>query len=513
MQPDIVRSFRYRAAEDPSSAVKSRLRSLLREDPPDAGEYFEIDGLKLLRNPSPILRYVAAGEDESLWRTMERTEGQLGAAKQHRISVMVGDGTSVVAGPTKNKDASDLKNFVVAQLKNVRKWNTVIEKVWDAIAWGHRPLKMIWNPTMKWRGKEYWGVTDIREKSPENYTFTTDGLLVRKPYSGDQSYRVKNAGQNKFQWMLASSGGCDTPFGVPWYESIYLAHFIKGQFLQMFSQGMERSMGVIKVTQGAGAPQAKDSKAMQQIVDDVMEMVDLLAKNNILISNGDIALELATQINYSDGWLKALEYFDKIITLLMLGENLSMYVGSKGSYGAADAHIEGPLKQLARRDARSVSAVINEYLIEPLVTLNWGPVDSDIMPRLRFEIEQEMNLEATRMLYDFGATIDGSAMARRFGVPVLKDGEHSDDGEIPLKKPDPMEMAALKAESAIGGGGKTGPLPTKPIDKRNEKKAEGDQKMSRAESSAEEPLMRFWDSIKESYLEGRDPFAQALRED
>lgn len=492
--------------------TRNGLSKLLQEEGYDRSDSFRSGNVEILRNPDPILRYFSVRGDESHYRSMERSNDALAAAKEHRVSVLVGPGTKLCVGSAKNETANRNYDFILSALKGIYGWSTFIEKLDDANFWGWRPLEIVWRNDFIWDGVPRWAPKRIKEKDPWKYAITVDGFLAKKPGAGENAYRIVNKGMAKYQWLIATGGSNATPYGEAWYQNAHLIVFAKEKFLQMFVQGMERSMGIIKVTENPMAPQSAnvdDSvEGMERIVEEVRGIVDTLAQNNILIQRGRLAVELLSNVSFADGWKTALDYLDKCITLLIIGENLSMYVGAKGSHAAADAQIQGVLKQYVRRDAATCRGVINDQLIRYMLEVNFGPQKPDEMPKVEFEVDQEVNLEAARFLFESGATLDVASIGRKFGVPVVKEGDPEAHGAIHLKKQDPPPVDT----GGFGGTPGRGPTPTRPIEERNKDKAKKDRKeVKRAIEDLEPPegaddaLSEFWKTVSKKYLETHGP--------
>lgn len=463
------------------AALSLRQSSLAAEKLPFARPDFSIDNVEVVRNPDPVLKYVAF-TDESLWRVMERSETELTAAKEQRVTKLLADGTEVIPGKSRSSKAYELRDFVIAVLRDMRGWHDLQALLCDPIFWGWRPFEIVWKPGLKFNGRSYWGVEAVREKEPEKFAFTVDRRLV---YVGDSLMggRILDQPDDQYRWLVATSGSTDNPYGRGKYTQTYLYWYLKSRFLQMFSQGLERSIGMLKVKHTKNLNETESRDIMGEILSDVEEIRDLLSQHNILVELSDVRTELVTDIQVVDGWQKALEYCDDKIKRSILLQNLTSKIDSKGSRAAAEIHYD-ILDKVAQRDAAVPSAALNDQLIPWIVALNFGEVDRNDLPKVEFLSARPISLEASKMVYDMGGTIDARKLARSLHVPILDAESESEDRDaIPVSKAlaqeTAMETAARYAPDPMktppAGNVKPGPTPTRTIGERNRKVAVRDR--------------------------------------
>lgn len=401
-------------------------------------------GIPMVDNPDPVLRYMA-NRDEEFYRTMERSELAIYSAKQHRTSALLSAGSEVVEGSSGSEKSIMLKNWTIQFLKGIKQWTTVQEKMLDAIYWGWRPMEVFWNFDMKFDGKTYWGVNRVSEKMPEDFRFTPERQLV---YVGNGikqgEYIVFNRKEDAYHWLICTAGSTNNPYGDALYKNIWLIWYIKNRFMQMWSQGMERSLGVLKAKEEFSFNSPDRSKSVSELATELQEITQKLSQNNILIERAGWTLDFLTDIDFSEGWQHPLAYCDEQITLAITGQTMTMRIGSSGSRSAAQVHRQA-LMDFAKRDAKQLESWVNDGLVLKAIELNFGVVSDEDMPRWRTNISNPIDIENSERLYQMGAPIDGRRLAHAVGVPIVTDPGPDD---LVLQQPSPLEIAAMRGPTS-----------------------------------------------------------------
>lgn len=416
---------------------------------------FRLGGLPIVDNPDPVLRYLALrGEEE--YRTMERAEPTIGTAKRTRVNTLLSFGTHVQSG-SKTAASRLLRDFTVSALKGINDFRTVQRLMLDAIYWGWRPMEVTYSTAFRWRGRERWVPKKIREKKPEQFRFTLSRDLC---YIGNGMITdpiVFDQPEDRYNWIVCTAGSTDNPYGDALFKGVWLVYYIKQRFMQMWSQGMARSIGVVSVKQTAdasGSLLGEGSKKMEEVVGELRDVLRALNEKGILVQKFGWTVDLLSDIDFSEGWKHPLAYCDEIITLAILGETLTQKIGAQGSRAAADTHRAG-LLDFCKSDAPLLETWMSDNLIAPMLELNFGEIDPDDLPKFRSRLSTAIDLEKARVLWALGATLDGVPLADDAGVPIIiPEGTE----EVPLERPqkDPGETQALPADSQKTGhdGGK-----------------------------------------------------------
>jgi len=418
---------------------KRRLNNLLKKEiAPFAPTDLHGSGISYIDNSDPVLTYLAMKGEEQ-WRIMERSESAIYSAKQTRVNALLGAGHEVIEGPSGSPNAIKYKAWAIQFLKRIPSWNSALRSALDAIYWGWRPLEVFWDTNMDFEGQRYWGVVDIREKKPEDFKFTANRDLV---------YLGKNTGEpivfdrpeDKLHWLICTSGSTNDPYGLALYRYIWVIYYCKNKFFQMWSQGMERSLGVLKAKEQFTLTEADSTKTLTEIAGELKGVVDNLAHNNILIERNGWTMDFLSDIKFSEAWKHPLEYCDELITLAILGETLTTRLGgSTGSRSAAQVHRQ-TLMDFVKTDAKELEGWINDQLLFNAFALNFGEIPEEDRPKWKTNVSNPINIENSMILYNMGLPIDGRRLAQATGVPFIADPKPDDlvllQVQAPVVNPD-----------------------------------------------------------------------------
>lgn len=436
--------------EEASSLALPRVRRLKNEVVPFATSDTRNGSVAWVENPDPVLAYVAMkGEEE--YRVMERAEPAIRSAKAKRFNTLMSFGSEIQAGNA-TKDARELKDWSVAFFKRIQNFSTVRKLSLDAVTWGWRPMECLWDFDFKIKGKSFWGVKKIYEKKPEAFRFTPDRDLL---YVGNRRADpiLFNRWEDKLHWMVCTSGSTDNPYGEAIYRAIWLIYFVKQRFLQMWAQGMARSLGTLKFKQTAdpGAQLLGEGagKSISEIAWELRDVLRTLNEKGVLIERFGWTLELLCDIEFAEGWDKPLKYCDEVMTLALTGETLSMRLGDTGSRAAAQVHRDG-LLDFCKDDAKTEESWWNDGLLHPALKLNFGEdIPDELLPHFRSKIHQKIDMQNAQTLFNMGAPIDGERLAQETGVPLALDEGQTN---LRLTKPEPQPIDAAGDGASMGKG-------------------------------------------------------------
>jgi phage gp29-like protein len=127
-------------------------------------------------------------------------------------------------------------------------------------------------------------------------------------------------------------------------------------------------------------------------------------------------------------WLNLIEYFDRQISKLVLGQTLTADTGQNGggSFSLGQVHNEVRLDILAD-DAERLSETINAQLIPLVVGLNFG--DVEVMPTFTIPVEEPEDQVALMGIIEkavkLGQPVGREWFARKFNIPLPEEGEET----------------------------------------------------------------------------------------
>lgn len=408
---------------------RPKVDQLQKEIVPFLSEWeMRLSGTSIIANPDPVLRFLA-NKDESAYRIMERNHPkEIYAPRQNRDNKLLSAGSEIVLGESKSNGARFLHAFMVAAMKRIERWPQVQALIQDAVYWGWRPMELVWDTAFRHKRTEYWVVSRIVDKLPENFRFTVDRNLVYvDPRTGNHLiFDDENA---DLKWLTPTFGSIDNPYGDAIYKRVWIPAFAKSRFFEAFAQGMQRSTGTLKVRHGFNRPAGDaevasitDSRdpddVMNSVVSEVREIVDYLNSHNILIETGGFSVELLTDVNFGEGWIAAMKYIDESISLTIATESLSFQESQFGARAQAIVHDRAGTRT-AIADALIRDSWINEGLIDKILRVNFGTdIDPSDKPKFRSRVRRETTIEQVKAFVDMGGEADADRVAVEFGVPI-----------------------------------------------------------------------------------------------
>lgn len=158
----------------------------------------------------------------------------------------------------------------------------------------------------------------------------------------------------------------------------------------------------------------------------------------------------------NDAYQKFNDYIDKLITLLVLGQNLTTDVQS-GSLAAANVH-DGVKDDIESADATQLAATLNRDLVRPLIDLNYGP--QEWYPKIKIGRPEPVDLQlissALTPFIDRGLPIATRHIYEVFGIDapeaddeLLKPSGRSQPGIDGSDTQQPRQQGGKRADKAL----------------------------------------------------------------
>jgi phage gp29-like protein len=153
---------------------------------------------------------------------------------------------------------------------------------------------------------------------------------------------------------------------------------------------------------------------------------------------------------------KFCEYLDKLLTIGILGQELTTSLPKgAGSRAAAEVH-DVVRRDIATDDARRVSASLNRDLVKPLIDLNRGPRRR--YPQITIGFREETDLaalmEAMGPAIDRGMRVSEKWLREKFSVPDPEAGQPLLHPMERISAPDTVAPAELEKPGLIRNGQK-----------------------------------------------------------
>lgn len=223
-------------------------------------------------------------------------------------------------------------------------------------------------------------------------------------------------------------------------------------------------------------------------------------------------------------WL--IDFADKAVQILLLGQSLTTDVGDSGSRALGNIHFY-VRADVIEAMARWAANQINDQLVPAIIRLNFG--DEAMMPRIICDVEEEENAKANAevdkiLIGELGLPVSRKWLYDRHGIPLPLPGE---DLFISRPQRGPVEVPGITPEGDItsdapftvdmlpghGGGGAAAPAGQKtedgaqpPEDPAMKAKAIEEAATSRIVDSTLERLT----NIEAKWLAGVKPFFREL---
>ena len=436
---------------DPVNGQTARLnRRLEREVVPWSNQDMQLGrfgSVTAITNPDPILNY-AAHSDESEWRKMER-DPTVYNAKQKRVNRLLSFG-SELSRPDRETPANKIiHEAVLLNLKSIQKLGTVLRCALDAVYWGWRPMEATYKRVL-FKGRPIWVQHDIREKNPEEFAFTIDRELMWHGGSYSMGSEVVfNRRADPFKWFVSTSGSTNNPYGNALYRAVWLPAYLLARFDELLATGVQRSVGIVKVTNSGGGTSKAGSfmdgvspsinKTAAEVVEETRNALKVLNDYGILGTIGGMMIELVTDVKAVEAWIMPVDKCKQEIELAVTGQTLTSKIDGNGSRAAAETHMD-VLDFNAKSDAQETEQpFVNDGLIARFLELNFGEVDPEDVPKWRSKIGSQVSLDAAEKLWNMGAALDGGRVAQDAGVP-LAEGQSGE--KVVLKKAEPVQASA-----------------------------------------------------------------------
>ena len=196
----------------------------------------------------------------------------------------------------------------------------------------------------------------------------------------------------------------------------------------------------------AGAVSPSDLDVLYQAVRDLgTDSAAMLPKNMEIefptVGSGRVGADL---------WEKLLDYLDRQVSKLVLGQTLTADTGKGGggSYALGSVHNDVRI-DILRADATALASAINKQLVKLLVDLNFGGSD---YPMLRLPVDDPEDLVAMATIVgkavEMGQPVSQRWFAGKFCIPLPADGE-AILGKPALPSPPHLPAAQRAAHSKI----------------------------------------------------------------
>lgn len=328
-----------------------------------------------------------------------------------RKRAVVGLAWSVEPGSNRLRDRK-IAEFVGQQLPAIKR---ATFDLLDAIGKGFSVGEIMWDTS----GPE-WGIARIEHRDPRWFVHDkVDGTTVR--LRSDVHMEGEALAPGKFIVLnMAAKSGLPIRGGLARAASwAFLFHNFSlrdwATFCEMF--GIPLRLGRYDV----GATPA-DLDILFQAVRDIGTDAAAMVPKGMEIEFPTVP---AGRVG-ADLWEKLLDYMDRQVSKLVLGQTLTADTGQGGGGSYALGNVHNDVRtDILRADATALAEALNEQLVKLLVDLNFAGVTD--YPQLSLPVEEPEDLVALAGIVEkaagMGQPVGQAWFAKKFSIPLPADGE------------------------------------------------------------------------------------------
>jgi phage gp29-like protein len=322
-----------------------------------------------------------------------------------------------------SQGATEIAEFVEDVLERIPNWHDSLYSMLDAAPYGLSIHEIIWgfgNINKRWSVT----IEAVKDRPQELFCFNPRwypqiGQLrfLRSVFDASGGELVP---EEKFV-IFSHRPRAGIRRGRPLLRSVFWPSWFKRQGLRMWLRFAEKGPGtaVVKYRSGSDDEANKALQAAEEIIEKIAVAVP---------ENFEIVHELLTSARATspDTYIKLVERQETAIARRILGQSLTSRgnEGGKGSNALGKVH-ENIFDLVWTALAKQLAYVVNEQLVKPLVTYNYGP-DAP-MPKWMLAIEPEENLKdevtVDDTLQQMGYPISKQYVAEKYGRPIPESGD------------------------------------------------------------------------------------------
>ncbi|OQB41229.1 MAG: hypothetical protein BWY06_00916 [Candidatus Latescibacteria bacterium ADurb.Bin168] len=363
-------------------------------------------------NPDEIIRRKGFG----YVRDMERKNGFLYGVLRTRVQSVLSRRWSIIPASTGARDLATAA-FIREALDRIEgSFLDDLRSIAAAVRYGYSLAELVWQPWESTRFGERLTIRAIRDKPPEEFTFTSDEFGAVTGVQHHLAGRVRTFPLDRFvHFAFEPEGG--NPYGnglLPrsfWHDWFMREGFkFWAVYLERFGSPLVRAI----------VPPATSPEERRQ-VEEVIESVQ--QRTGVVLPEG-IALDfLEASRTGAAGFREFIEEQKQAIAIIVLGQTLTTFVGARGSLALGTVH-QTTKEEIVRADAEALATVVNEQVIRRLVDANFAGVER--YPVWTWEMTSPQDLEAlARVLVRLqaaGIRVPTEWVERTFGVRLPETG-------------------------------------------------------------------------------------------
>jgi SPP1 gp7 family putative phage head morphogenesis protein len=339
------------------------------------------------------------------YRDMRKDE-QVTACQQTKILARLSTEWQIKAGDENNRQSVEMADFITDQLNSIKgTFNTKLKDIMTARDFGYSITEKIFRvcETGKWAGKI--GIYDLKTKEPFDYRFKLDRYrnvkgIIKDGYSDDNLNDLGTA-ENPFpihKFIIYSANKeFVNVYGQSDLRKVYKPWWSKNFIMKFMNIYLER-FGQPTLMVRYPTAYNKDTQLMD-ILDNVLK--NYQTKGGFRVPEG-IELDLLEAKRKGEGGYRdAIELYDKKIARGLLCPDMAIQGGEKGgSFALSRNRFSTFVMLLNEMGYELEDVVMNDQVIKPVILLNYGEVDVELIPTFKFDSISEDDHEQRSKILD-----------------------------------------------------------------------------------------------------------------
>lgn len=350
-----------------------------------------------------------------LFEEMEEKDPHLFSQLQTRKNAVCGLDWEIIAYSEDSKD-KEIAEFVKDTIKNIKDFDSSLLDLLDAIGKGVSFLEIKWKLS-----NGYLKVENLKYIHPKHIYWEDEKLKIITKGNLSGMY-VNEVQENKLIiHRYKARSGHESRAGL--LRVVAWMYLFKNYTLKDWVTFIEKyGMPILLGEYDESSSEEDKGDLMEALINIGTDSAGIISRNTkVNVIDND-------KKSSADIFENMARFCDEQISKAILGQTLTSDSG--GSYAQAKTHNE-VRRDLTSADCKALANTIKEYLIKPIVGLNFG--EECNIPDFVFDFEEAEDLLKTAEIYsklknELGLTIDSEHLYEKFRIP--KPEIHSEDLKI-----------------------------------------------------------------------------------
>ncbi len=339
-----------------------------------------------------------------LFEEMEEKDPHLFSQLQTRKNAVVGLNWEIMAFSEDEKD-KEIAEFVKDVIKNIKDFDNSLLDLLDAIGKGISFLEINWK-----LDNGYLKIENLTYIHPKHF-FWEDEKLKIVTKDNLTGLNINEIQENKIIiHKYKASSGHESRAGL--LRIVAWMYLFKNYTLKDWVTFIEKyGMPILLGKYDEGSSEQDKEALIEALINIGTDSAGIINGNtNINVIDND-------KKTSADIFEKMARFCDEQISKAILGQTLTSDSG--GSYAQSKTHNE-VRRDLVSADCKALATTIKEYLIKPIVVLNFG--EEYKIPDFVFDFEETEDLLKTAEIYsklknELGLNIDNEHLYEKFKIP------------------------------------------------------------------------------------------------